>query len=101
MEDAVKGNQRPKLDVYDESLFVVLKTLRYVESTSDIETGDMMIFLGDRFVVTVRKGEANPLAGVRARLEHTPEQLAHGPIAVMYSVMDSIVDNYTAVDLAS
>jgi len=99
VEDAVKGNQRPKLDVYDESLFVVLKTLRYVESTSDIETGDMMIFLGDRFVVTVRKGEANPLAGVRARLEHTPEQLAHGPIAVMYSVMDSIVDNYTAVDL--
>jgi magnesium transporter len=99
VEDAIKGNQRPKMDVYDESLFVVLKTLRYVEETSDIETGDMMIFVGDRFVVTVRKGEGNPLAGVRARLEHAPEQLAYGPIAVMYSVMDSIVDNYTAVDL--
>jgi magnesium transporter len=98
VEDAVKGNQRPKMDVYDKSLFVVLKTLRYVEKTSDIETGDMMIFVGDRFVVTVRKGEGNPLTGVRARLEHAPDQLAYGPIAVMYSVMDSIVDNYAAID---
>ena len=98
VEDAVKGNQRPKLDVYDGSMFVVLKTLRYVEETSDVETGDMMVFVGDRFVVTVRKGEGNPLAGVRARLEHAPDQLAYGPIAVLYSVMDSIVDNYTAID---
>ena len=48
---------------------MVLKTLRYVEATSDVETGEVMIFVGDRFVVTVRHGEANPLAGVRARLE--------------------------------
>jgi len=99
VEDAIKGNQRPKLDVYDDTIFLSLKTLRYIEATSDVETGDVMIFVGDRFVVTVRRGEANPLAEVRARLEHAPEHLAHGPIAVMYSVMDSIVDNYTLIDV--
>ncbi|MDQ5840516.1 MAG: magnesium and cobalt transport protein CorA, partial [Chloroflexota bacterium] len=83
-----------------DTVFVVLKTLRYIEATSDVETGEVMIFVGDRFVVTVRRGEANPLAGVRARLEHTPDHLAHGPVAVMYSVMDSIVDNYTLIDVA-
>jgi len=99
VEDAVKGNQRPKLDVYEDSIFVVLKTLHYIDATSDVETGEVMIFVGDRFVVTVRRGEANPLAGVRARLEHTPDHLAHGPIAVLYSVMDSVVDNYTLIDV--
>jgi magnesium transporter len=98
IEDAVKGNQRPKLDVYEDTIFLSLKTLRYIEATSDVETGDVMIFVGDRFVVTVRRGEANPLAGVRARLEQAPEHLAHGPVAVLYSVMDSIVDNYTLID---
>jgi len=99
VEDAVKGNQRPKLDVYDDTIFVSLKTLHYLDATSDVETGEVMMFVGDRFVVTVRQGEANPLAEVRARLEHTPDHLAHGPIAVMYSVMDSIVDNYTLIDV--
>jgi len=98
VEDAIKGNQRPKLDLYDDTIFVVLKTLHYIDATSDVETGEMMIFVGDRFVVTVRRGEANPLTGVRARLEHAPDHLAHGPIAVLYSVMDSIVDNYTLID---
>ena len=98
VEDAVKGNQRPKLDVYDDTMFLSLKTLRYIDATSDVETGEVMILVGDQFVVTVRRGEANPLAGVRTRLEHTPEHLTHGPIAVMYSVMDSIIDNYTLID---
>ncbi|MDQ1538457.1 MAG: magnesium transporter, partial [Actinomycetota bacterium] len=98
VEDAIKGNQRPKLDIYEDAIFVVLKTLHYIEATSDVETGEMMVFVGDRFVVTVRRGEVNPLSGVRARLENAPEHLAHGPIAVLYSVMDSIVDNYTVVD---
>ena len=75
---------------------MVLKTLRYVEETSDIETGEVMVFVGDRFVVTVRHGEGNPLAGVRARLEHNAEHLAYGPMAVLHAVMDSIVDNYIA-----
>ena len=99
VEDAVKGNQRPKLDVYDDTMFLSLKTLRYIDATSDVETGEVMIVVGDRFVVTVRRGEANPLSGVRTRLEHTPEHLAHGPIAVMYAVMDSIIDNYTLIDV--
>ena len=99
VEDAIKGNQRPKLDVYDDTIFVVLKTLHYIDATSDVETGEVMIFVGDRFVVTVRRGEANPLSGVRARLEHAPEHLAHGPSAVLYSVMDSVVDNYTLIDV--
>jgi magnesium transporter len=98
VEDAVKGNQRPKVELYDNTMFVVLKTLRYVEETSDIETGEVMLFLGDRFVVTVRRGEANPLRGVRARLEAEPELLAHGQVSVLHAVMDSIVDTYIRID---
>ena len=62
----MRGDQRAKIEHYEGSLLVVLKTLRYVEDTSDVETGEVMVFLGDRFVVTVRRGDANPLAG-RAR----------------------------------
>ncbi|MCH8612515.1 magnesium and cobalt transport protein CorA [Arsenicicoccus dermatophilus] len=98
VEDALTGEQRAKLDIYDDTLFMVVKTLRYVERTSDVETGEVMLFAGDRFVLTVRNGEANPLAGVRARLELAPEQLVHGPAAVIYSVLDSIVDNYVLID---
>ena len=98
VEDAVKGNQRPKVELYDNTIFVVLKTLRYLEETSDIETGEVMVFLGDRFVVTVRRGEANPLALVRHRLEADPDKLTHGEIAVLHAVMDSIVDNYVLID---
>ncbi|HEU5144923.1 MAG TPA: magnesium and cobalt transport protein CorA [Dermatophilaceae bacterium] len=98
VEDALKGNQRAKIEQYQSSLFVVLKTLRYIEATSDIETGEVMVFTGDRFVVTVRRGEANPLAGVRSGLEHDPDHLTHGPVAVLHAVMDSVVDNYRLVD---
>lgn len=98
VEDAVKGNQRAKIEHYEGSLLVVLKTLRYVEATSDVETGEVMVFLGDRFVLTIRRGELNPLAGVRARLEQQPEQLALGPAAVLHAVMDSVVDNYLVIE---
>jgi magnesium transporter len=98
VEDAVKGNQRPKVELYDNTIFVVMKTLRYIEETSDVETGEVMLFLGDRFVVTVRRGEANPLAGVRQALEAKRETLRHGAIAVVHAVMDSIIDNYVAID---
>lgn len=98
VEDAVKGRQRAKIEQYESSLFVVLKTLRYVEATSDIETGEVMLFVGDRFVVTVRRGEGNPLAGVRSRLELEHERLTHGPAVVLHAVMDSVVDNYVLVD---
>jgi magnesium transporter len=98
VEDAVRGDQRAKIEHYEGSLLVVLKTLRYLEATSDVETGEVMVFLGDRFVVTVRRGEANPLAGVRARLEQNAEHLSLGPAAVLHAVMDSVVDNYMLVD---
>ena len=98
VEDAVHGHQRAKIEKYESSVFVVLKTLRYIEATSDIETGEVMVFIGDRFVVTVRHGDGNPLAGVRQRLEADPERLEHGPMAVLHAVMDSVVDNYLVVD---
>ena len=98
VEDAVKGNQRAKLEVYDESLFVVLKPLRYDDATSLVETGEVMLFVGDHFVVTVRRGEALPLSDVRRRLEARSDELAHGPAAVLHAVMDAVVDGYTAID---
>jgi magnesium transporter len=99
VEDAVKGNQRPKVELYDNTIFVVLKTLRYLEATSDVETGEVMVFLGERFVVTVRRGEANPLTAVRHRLEEHPALLRHGEISVLHAVMDSIVDTYVGIDV--
>ena len=99
VEDAIKGNQRPKIDFYEESMFVVLKTLRYIEATSDVETGELMLFVGDQFVLTIRKGEANALDGVRQRLEAKPEFLRFGALAVMHAVIDQVVDTYRAIDM--
>lgn len=98
VEDAVKGHQRPKVELYDNTIFVVLKTLRYIEESSDVETGEVMMFVGDRFVVTVRYGEASPLSAVRSRLEGDPDLLRYGEITVLHAVMDSIVDNYIKID---
>ncbi|OLP56007.1 magnesium transporter CorA, partial [Salmonella enterica subsp. enterica serovar Javiana] len=64
----------------------------------DVETGEVMLFVGDRFVVTVRYGELSPLAAVRKRLEATPEMLRHGEISVLHAVMDAIVDKYVEID---
>ncbi|MDN5794660.1 MAG: magnesium/cobalt transporter CorA [Intrasporangium sp.] len=98
VEDAVKGRQRAKLEQYESSLFVVLKTLRYLDETSDIETGELMLFIGNRFVVTVRRGEGNPLAGVRHALESDPDRLRFDANGVLHAVIDSVVDNYRRVD---
>jgi magnesium transporter len=98
VEDAVTGHQRPKLEIYDASVFVVVKPLRYIDATSDIETGEVMVFLGDRFVVTVRRGEAGPLAAVRRLIEADPVRLNLGPVAVLHGVMDAVVDNYDLID---
>jgi magnesium transporter len=98
VEDALKAHQRPKVERYDDALFVVLKTLRYVEDTSDVESGEVALFLGAGYVVTVRHGLANPLADVRHRLEtERRDVLASGPSAVLYAVCDSVVDTYTAI----
>jgi magnesium transporter len=97
VEDAVKAHQRPKLEQYEDSLFVVLKTLRYVEATSSLEIGEVMLFIGEGFVVTVRHGEGNPLAEVRKRLEEQEEVLRCGPSSVLYSVCDAVVDTYASI----
>jgi magnesium transporter len=98
VEDAVQGRERAKVELYDTSIFVVLKPLRYIESTSDIETGELMIFVGDHFIVTVRRGDASPLAGLRQQLEEEPDRLQLGPMAVLHSIVDSVVDTYTVID---
>ncbi|MFE1953835.1 MULTISPECIES: magnesium/cobalt transporter CorA [Streptomyces] len=97
VEDALKAHQRPKLEVYDDSLFVVLKPVVYEARSDRVSTGELMIFLGDSFVVTVRHGEGAPLKAVRKRLEDDPEFLAHGPTAVLYSIADATVDHYLEV----
>jgi len=97
IEDAVKAHQRPKLDVYDEGLFMVLKTLNYVAGSSQIECGEVMLFTGDHFVVTIRHGQANPLSAVRRRLENQQDVLRCGPSAVLYAVCDAIVDTYELI----
>ena len=99
IEDALKAHQRPKVEEYDDSLFVVLKTVRYDEDTQQIELGDVMLFVGDSFVVTVRHGKGRSLADVRQRLERQPEILDCGPSAVLYAVADTIVDDYTEIAL--
>jgi magnesium transporter len=96
VEDAMKGHQRPKLEVYDETLFVVLKTARYFEPDT-LEFGEILIFVGDQFVVTVRHGDASPLHDVRLRLEQRPELLQHGAGAVLHAILDKVVDDYTPV----
>jgi magnesium transporter len=97
VEDALTAHQRPKLETYDDVLFLVLKPVLYDERAGQVSTGELMVFVGDAFVVTVRHGEANPLAEVRSRLEKDPEVLRHGPAAVMYAVSDAVVDRYTAI----
>ncbi len=103
VEDAVHAHQRPKLERYDNTLFLVLKTVKYVEHESMakareiVETGEIMIFVGPDFVVTVRHGEHGGLAGVRKRLEASPTALKLGPYSVMHAIADAIVDTYLDV----
>ncbi|MEU0004821.1 magnesium/cobalt transporter CorA [Streptomyces sp. NPDC006314] len=97
VEDALKAHQRPKLEVYDDSLFLVLKPVVYEPEDDTVSTGEIMIFIGDCFVVTVRHGAGSPLAAVRRRLEEEPELLDKGPTAVLYAVSDAVVDHYLEV----
>ena len=100
VEDAVNAHQRPKVERYDDTLFLVLKTVNYVPHESVelaheiVETGEIMVFVGSDFVVTVRHGEHTGLAGVRTQLEAEHSQLALGPFAVMHAIADHIVDTY-------
>jgi magnesium transporter len=98
VEDAVHAHQRPKLEVLGDTLFLVLKTARHVASADEpVEIGEVMVFLGPRFVVTVRHGEGSPLHDVRLDLEAHPNLLGIGPSSVVYAVADRIVDDYAEV----
>jgi len=93
VEDAIKAHQRPKVELYDDTLFVVLKTARYVDSEEVIEIGEVMLFVHPGFIVTVRHGEAD-LAAVRARIEGRPDLLCHGSGMALYAILDHVVDGY-------
>ena len=106
VEDVVQAHQRPKLERYGDTLFMVLKTVRYVEHESPtttneiVETGEIMAFLGKDFIVTVRHGQHSELKDLRADLEAEPERLAAGPSAVLYAIADHVVDLYVEVTQA-
>jgi magnesium transporter len=103
VEDAVHAHQRPKLERYDDTLFLVLKTVNYVPHESVVlareivETGEVMIFVGKEFVVTVRHGEHGGLAAVRTRMDADSDHLRLGPYAVMHAIADYVVDHYLEV----
>ncbi|MEU3980065.1 magnesium/cobalt transporter CorA [Streptomyces sp. NPDC026672] len=97
VEDALKAHQRPKLEVYDDSLFMVLKPVTYEPESDRVGAGELMVFLGDSFVVTVRHGEGQPLGALRRRMEEQHEMLRHGPTGVLYSITDAVVDHYLEV----
>ncbi|WP_037912920.1 magnesium and cobalt transport protein CorA [Actinacidiphila yeochonensis] len=106
VEDAVHAHQRPKLERYDNSLFTVFKTIRYVDhaeltATSEVvESGEVMVFTGRYFVITVRHGGHGSLRSLRHRLEDDPELLSKGPSAVLHAIADRVVDDYLAVSEA-
>jgi magnesium transporter len=97
VEDALTAHQRPKLERYDDSLFVVLKTLWYVDEDDAVETGEINMFVGADFVVTVRHGRGSQLQSARHYLEGQASVLTHGPSAVLYAVCDTVVDAYIDV----
>ncbi|MEV6125080.1 magnesium and cobalt transport protein CorA [Streptomyces sp. SID8352] len=97
VEDALNAHQRPKLEVYEDSLFAVLKPVVYEPESDVVSSGELMIFLGDGFVVVVRHGGGSPLRAVRQRLEREPHLLGKGPTAVLYAIADATVDHYLAV----
>jgi magnesium transporter len=97
VEDAVVAHQRPKLERYENNLFLVLKTLWYVDEDDAVETGEINVFIGEDFVITVRHGRGSALSDARHDLEKKQAVLDHGPSAVIYAVCDAVVDGYTAV----
>ena len=97
VEDAVNAHQRPKLEVYDDCLLVVLKTARYVDEEEVVELGEILVFVGEGFVVVVRHGEASALHRTRRLVENRPELLSAGPSAVLHAIVDRVVDDYGPV----
>ncbi|MGI5403720.1 magnesium and cobalt transport protein CorA [Streptomyces sp. CA-135486] len=97
VEDALEAHQRPKLERYGDTLFVVLRAARYLDAQEEVEFGELHVFVGRDFLITVRHGAAPDLSAVRRRMEETPELLALGPEAVLYAILDAVVDGYAPV----
>lgn len=97
VEDAIVAHQRPKIERYGTTLFVVLRAARYLDAIEEVEFGELHVFIGPNFVITVRHSESPDLAVVRSRLEATPELLAKGPESVLYAILDAVVDDYQPV----
>ncbi|WP_078959778.1 magnesium and cobalt transport protein CorA [Streptomyces sp. NRRL B-24085] len=97
VEDAMEAHQRPKLERYGDTLFVVLRAARYLDAPEEVDFGELHVFVGPDFVITVRHGAAPDLSAVRHRMEQTPELLRLGPEAVLYAILDAVVDGYAPV----
>lgn len=97
VEDAMEAHQRPKLERYGDTLFVVLRAARYLDAPEEVDFGELHVFLGRDFVITVRHGAAPDLSAVRHRMEESPELLGLGPEAVLYAILDAVVDGYLPV----
>jgi len=97
VEDAIRAHQRPKLERYGETLFVVLRAARYIDTTETVEFAELHVFVGPDFVVTVRHGDSPDLAKVRSRMEEEPDLLGQGPEAILYAILDRVVDDYVPV----
>ncbi|GAA1194640.1 magnesium/cobalt transporter CorA [Prauserella alba] len=103
VEDAVHAHQRPKLERYDDTLFMVFRTVRYVEHSSPttaneiVESGELMAFLGKDFIITVRHGNHTGLARLRRELDGDPERLQNGPADVLHAIADHVVDHFLDV----
>ncbi len=97
IEDALTAHQRPKLEQYDDSLFVVLRTTQMLPGSTDLEFGETHVFVGERYIISVRHGSLKSHVGLRARCEAAPQLLNKGPGFVLYALMDFIVDQYLPV----
>lgn len=97
VEDAIKAHQRPKLEKYSDTLFMVLKPARFVAESGSIEIGEIQVFVGAHFVISVRHGDICNIAPVQINLESRPDLLRHGPEAIVYGVADYIIDGFKPV----
>jgi magnesium transporter len=97
VEDAIVAHQRPKLERYGDTLFVVLRAARYLDDVEEVEFGEIHLFVGSNFVLTVRHSQAPDLAAVRRRMEEDRDLLRLGPEAVLYAILDGVVDGYAPV----
>jgi len=97
VEDTLSGHQRSKVERYGDTLFAVLRPARYRDKEESIEFGELHLFIGADFVVTIRHAESPNLAAVRRRMEANPGLLAMGPEAVLYAILDEVVDGYEPI----